>query len=125
MGNRHDSIRVKRIYEAAEEADGRRVLVDRLWPRGLSKERAEIHAWLKDLAPSDELRKWFHAHPEEWDEFRRRYFHELDMNQEAVSSLVELVKEGVVTLLFSSARVEGNNAHVLRDYIQARLDEER
>nr|WP_279327412.1 DUF488 family protein [Chelativorans petroleitrophicus] len=125
MGNRHDNIRVKRIYEAAEEADGRRVLVDRLWPRGLSKERAEIHAWLKDLAPSDELRKWFHAHPEEWDEFRRRYFHELDMNQEAVSSLVELVKEGVVTLLFSSARVEGNNAHVLRDYIQARLDEER
>ncbi|MCT8989741.1 DUF488 family protein [Chelativorans sp. SCAU2101] len=116
---------MKRIYEAAEEADGRRVLVDRLWPRGLSKERAEIHAWLKDLAPSDELRKWFHAHPEEWDEFRRRYFHELDMNQEAVSSLVELVKEGVVTLLFSSARVEGNNAHVLRDYIQARLDEER
>lgn len=125
MGNRHDNIRVKRIYEAAEEADGQRVLVDRLWPRGLSKERAEIHAWLKDLAPSDELRKWFHAHPEEWDEFRRRYFHELDMNQEAVSSLVELVKEGVVTLLFSSARVEGNNAHVLRDYIQARLDEER
>lgn len=125
MGNRPDNIRVKRIYEAAEEADGRRVLVDRLWPRGLSKERAEIHAWLKDLAPSDELRKWFHAHPEEWDEFRRRYFHELDMNQEAVSSLVELVKEGVVTLLFSSARVEGNNAHVLRDYIQARLDEER
>ena len=125
MGNRHDNIRVKRIYEAADQADGRRVLVDRLCHRGLSKERAEIHAWLKDLAPSDELRKWFHAHPEEWDEFRRRYFHELDMNQEAVSSLVELVKEGVVTLLFSSARVEGNNAHVLRDYIQARLDEER
>lgn len=119
------NVRVKRIYETAEDADGRRVLVDRIWPRGMSKERAEIHAWLKDVAPSAELRKWFHAHPQEWHEFRRRYFHELDMNKNAVSSLVELASEGVVTLLFSSAELERNNAHVLRDYIQAKLEERR
>lgn len=109
---------VKRVYEKASKADGTRVLVDRLWPRGLSKAAAEIDAWLRDLAPSNELRKWFHSHPEARREFRRRYLQELrgEPEHEALAKLYELLAPAHrLTLLFASKNVEYNNAVVLRD----------
>jgi uncharacterized protein YeaO (DUF488 family) len=112
---------VKRVYEAASPADGVRVLVDRLWPRGLTKEKAAIKFWLRDLAPSDELRKWFHANPEGWTMFRKRYFKELA--SEAASAAVEQLHhlaEGKrkVTLLYASRNEERNNATVLKELLE-------
>jgi len=109
----------KRVYETPASSDGTRVLVDRLWPRGLSKQAAAIDAWLRDLAPSDELRKWFHAHPEQWPAFRKRYWKELAL-PEATRSLEELYRLAAkhkVTLLFASKDEEHNNAVVLRDLL--------
>lgn len=112
---------IKRVYEDAAKADGARVLVDRLWPRGVSKERAALDAWLKDLAPSDELRKWYHSRPEEWESFRRKYLKELS-RPEAAEDLDELYrlssKKRRLTLLFASANLERNNATVLRDLLE-------
>lgn len=113
-------VSVKRVYEEAARADGTRVLVDRLWPRGLTKERAALHAWLRDLAPSDELRKWFHEHPAAWLSFRKRYLKEL-ARPEAAEELEELYRLAHVrkrlTLLFASKNEEQNNAIVLRDLL--------
>jgi uncharacterized protein YeaO (DUF488 family) len=109
---------VKRVYEAPSRSDGARVLVDRLWPRGLSKEAAAITVWLRDLAPSDALRVWYHAHPEGWVQFRKRYFKEL-AGAEAAPALEQLYslanKRKHVTLLFASRNLDRNNAVALKE----------
>lgn len=112
-------IRVKRVYDPPEPDDGLRVLVDRLWPRGLSKESAHIDLWLRDIAPSNELRKWYGHDPAKWDEFRRRYAQELAEHQDAVREL-EVRLSSPVTLLFSSKETKLNNAMALREYLEAR-----
>lgn len=111
-------ILLKRAYDAAEPGDGFRILADRLWPRGVSKATAHIDLWLKDIAPSTALRKWFNHEPPKWKEFRARYFRELDANGEAVATLRGCVKKGVVTLVYSARDTEHNQAVALRDYIQ-------
>src|SRR5574337_1272225 len=113
------SIRLKRVYEAVAEEDGYRVLVDRLWPRGLSKERARVDLWLKEIAPSNELRTWFGHDPEKFAEFRRIYEAELalETGQAALTKLRDLAKEGPVTLVFAARDTEHVNAVVLRDLL--------
>jgi len=113
-------LRSKRVYLPADESDGNRVLVDRLWPRGLSKEKLGDVAWVKDVAPSDALRKWFGHEPAKWDEFRKRYFAELDANPEGVTALRgALVAKGRNTLLFGTREEEHNNAVALCEYLRA------
>lgn len=113
-------IRVKRIYDPPDATDGARVLVDRLWPRGMRKERAKLTLWLKEIAPSDELRRWFGHDPARFVEFARRYRGELSANSEAVARLEDLVKSGRVTLLYAAHDEEHNEARVLADYLEAR-----
>jgi uncharacterized protein YeaO (DUF488 family) len=112
---------VKRVYEAASRSDGVRVLVDRLWPRGLTKEAAAVKLWLRELSPSDELRKWFHANPDGWRMFRRRYLKEL-VGEEASAAVekLHLLAEGKrrVTLLYASRNEEYNNATVLKELLE-------
>lgn len=114
-------IKVKRVYEQADSADGRRVLVDRLWPRGLTKEKAAVDVWLKEIAPSTELRKWFGHEPPKWAEFKRRYHAELGKNDEAVAQLREEVSKGTVTLLYGSREETHNHAVVLKDWIEKHM----
>ncbi len=116
-------LRVKRVYDPPAAADGCRVLVDRLWPRGLSKERAALDHWLRDLAPSDALRQWYGHDAAKWQEFRHRYFAELREQEAALDELLNLCAAGTVTLLFGSRELELNNAVALRDYLQQRLDQ--
>ncbi|HTR64369.1 MAG TPA: DUF488 family protein [Terriglobales bacterium] len=115
------NVAVKRVYEKPLRADGARVLVDRLWPRGLRKEAAALHSWLRDLAPSDGLRQWLHARPEVWPQFRKRYLKEL-AQPAALASLEKLyvlaTKRKQLTLLFASKDQQHNNAVVLRDLLQ-------
>jgi uncharacterized protein YeaO (DUF488 family) len=114
-------ISVKRVYEKPARGDGYRVLVDRLWPRGLMKSQAALHAWLRDLAPSDELRRWFHTRPERWLAFRKRYLKELALPQaaEALEELHRLANnERNLTLLFASKNEQHNNAVVLKDLLE-------
>ncbi|RAQ97124.1 hypothetical protein A4R35_16415 [Thermogemmatispora tikiterensis] len=114
-------IRLKRVYEEAMESDGTRVLVERLWPRGLSRERARIDLWLKDVAPSDELRRWFAHDPQKFPEFRRRYEQELrdqETARAALAHLLELARRGPLTLVYSARDSEHNNAVVLRDLLE-------
>jgi uncharacterized protein YeaO (DUF488 family) len=112
-------IKLKRVYEAAEEDDGVRVLVDRVWPRGLSKERARVDLWIKELAPSTELRKWFAHDPAKWQEFRRRYHAELAEKDEALEQLQRTCYDNpVVTLLFAAKDREHNNAVALKEYLR-------
>jgi uncharacterized protein YeaO (DUF488 family) len=115
------AIAVKRVYEAVSPSDGVRVLVDRLWPRGLTKQDAAVKFWMRDLSPSDELRKWFHANPEGWRMFRKRYLKELATSEAsaAVEKLHHLAesKRGV-TLLYASRNVEFNNATVLKELLE-------
>ena len=111
---------VKRVYEAAEEGDGFRVLVERLWPRGISKERARIDAWLKDVAPSTELRRWYAHDDALWDEFRRRYFGELAAHPEAVERLREAGRRGAVTLVYAARARERCGALALKEYLERR-----
>ena len=114
-------IQVKRVYEKPGRSDGTRVLVDRLWPRGLSKDDAAVDAWLRDLAPSDGLRQWFHARPEAWAAFRKRYIKELS-RPEAEMALGELYRlagrRKKLTLLFASRNVRHNNAVALKDLLE-------
>ncbi len=120
MASRH-IVAVKRVYDSPAESDGFRVLVDRLWPRGLTKEAARVDLWLRDLAPSNELRKWFHTNPEWWKEFRQRYLAELRMPAafEALRRLYEVLDaKGVVTLVFASKKTEQNNATVLKEFVE-------
>jgi uncharacterized protein YeaO (DUF488 family) len=112
------SIHLKRAYDAPAANDGYRVLVDRLWPRGISKEDLKIDLWLKEIAPSDDLRKWFGHDPEKWDEFKQRYFRELDDQPDVVKQLVDKVDQGRVTLVFAAKDEEFNNAVALKEFLQ-------
>lgn len=114
-------ILVKRVYESYEPSDGPRFLVDRLWPRGVKKEELHLEAWLKDLAPSNELRQWFGHDPDKWEEFCRRYHNELDGNRGAWSPLVEMAGIRAITLLFGAHDTEHNNAVALRAYLERHL----
>jgi uncharacterized protein YeaO (DUF488 family) len=109
-------IKLKRVYEKPNEKDGYRILVDRLWPRGLTKEKAAVDLWLKNIAPTTELRKWFNHDPERWKEFQNRYIKEVEENKEAVSILKWHLKTGVVTLLYASKDEVHNEALVLKNY---------
>ncbi|MEA3586907.1 DUF488 family protein [Pseudidiomarina sp. 1APP75-27a] len=111
------SIELKRIYASASSADGYRVLVDRLWPRGISKDEAQLDDWIKDVAPSDELRQWFHDNSSEWAEFRKRYLVELKTHREQLRSLAEKAEQKRVTLLYAATDNEHNNAVVLKEYL--------
>lgn len=113
-------IQLRRVYDAPEPADGFRVLVDRIWPRALKKEQAAIDLWLKEVAPSPELRKWFGHDPAKWDEFRRRYAAELDGNPDAVGLLREKSRRGTLTLVFAAKDTEHSNAAALKGYLEAR-----
>jgi uncharacterized protein YeaO (DUF488 family) len=115
-----DRIALKRAYEPAAPRDGTRVLVDRLWPRGVSKEAAAIDHWMKELAPSTELRKWFGHDPARWPEFRRRYTAELRQQAEAVAQLRALARKGRVTLVYAAHDEEHNDAVVLRTVLLGR-----
>ena len=111
-------LQLKRVWEARTEGDGARVLVDRLWPRGRSKEKLRLDAWLKDIAPSDALRQWFDHDPAKWNGFRTRYAKELDANPEAVGALRQLLRaHKTVTLLFAARDIAHNNAVALREYL--------
>ena len=111
-------IAVKRVYEPAAPGDGQRVLVDRVWPRGVTKEKADLALWLKEIAPSTELRKWFGHDPARWKEFRQRYRKELDGSAAAVAELRGLAAKGKVTLLFGAHDEEHNNAVALAEYLR-------
>lgn len=110
-------IKIKRAYLEPEEDDGMRILVDRLWPRGLTKEKANIDLWLKDVAPSTELRKWFSHDIEKWEEFKRRYLDELNENKESVAILKEQLNKGNVTLIFGARDELHNEAIVLKELL--------
>ena len=110
-------IAIKRIYDPPAPSDGRRILVDRLWPRGVAKEAAKLDEWLKEIAPSDELRTWFGHDPARWEEFRARYREELHGHAELIERLRAEAKKGVVTLLFAARDEEHNNAVVLKELI--------
>jgi uncharacterized protein YeaO (DUF488 family) len=111
-------IKIKRVYDIPSKNDGFRILVDRLWPRGLSKEKAKVDLWLKEIAPSNELRKWYAHDPKKWVEFRKRYFKDLDIKRELVNQIVQEMKGGNVTLLYSSKEEKLNNAVALKEYIE-------
>jgi len=113
-------IKVKRTYDLPVAADGRRILVERLWPRGMKKEALAADAWMKDVAPSTELRKWFDHRVERWEEFRRRYQNELSANADAWKPILDAEEGGPVTLLYSAHDTQHNGAIVLRDYLAAR-----
>lgn len=114
------NVKLKRTYELPAADDGTRVLVDRLWPRGVSKEHAALDQWMKDISPSTELRKWFGHDPARWEEFCRRYTEELHQNAERVSQLRSLTREGPVTLVYSAHDEVHNDAIVLRDLLLGR-----
>ena len=114
-------LQLKRIYEAPKRSDGCRILVDRVWPRGVSKERANIILWLKEIGPSTALRKWFGHDPKRWPEFQKRYRQELRSKRELTAHIKEMEKErGIVTLLFSARDEEHNQAVALRDFLEKR-----
>jgi uncharacterized protein YeaO (DUF488 family) len=117
-----NSIKVKRIYDDPSAEDGVRILVDRLWPRGLKKEAAKLDDWLKGIAPSDELRKWFGHDPDRWEEFKARYFHELEWQNEAINKIREKASSSTVTLLFAARDETHNNAVALREYLEGAED---
>ena len=114
-------VRRKRVYDRPAAGDGVRVLVERLWPRGVSKDAAAIDLWLKAIAPSDGLRRWYAHDAERFDEFRNRYCDELDHNREAVDGLLELAARSPITLVYAARERPGNGAQVLQDYLQRQL----
>ncbi len=109
---------IKRAYDAPEQADGTRILVDRLWPRGLNRDKAAVDLWLKEVAPSTELRQWYAHQPERWPEFRRRYFAELDRHPEVVAELRAALGKGTATLLYAAKDTGHNNAQALLEYLR-------
>jgi uncharacterized protein YeaO (DUF488 family) len=113
-------IHLKRVYEEPSKKDGIRILVERLWPRGLTKERAAVDLWLQDVAPSSELRKWFGHDPARWEQFQERYRQELREDKDAVQLLKQKVTEGTVTLVYAARDEEHNGALVLKKFLQAR-----
>ena len=112
-------IKLKRVYEVPSKEDDFRILVERLWPRGLTKDRAKVDLWLKDVAPSPELREWFGHDPEKWEEFRKRYYEELKLKKELLNLLKQKAKEGTVTFVFASRDEEHNNALALKEFIES------
>lgn len=120
-GAQHKTIQLQRVYDPARRSDGARFLVERLWPRGLRKQDLVMEGWLKEVAPSTELRKWFGHDPEKWPEFRKRYAEELKLHPEAWKPLLERARRGRVTLLYSSHDVEHNNAVALKKFLDAKL----
>lgn len=113
-----NDVRIRRVYDPPESDDGRRILVDRLWPRGLTRDRAAIDLWLKDVAPSSELRKWFDHDPDKWEEFRRRYSAELADRPSEVAQLRDALRQGAVTLLYAARDTAHNHALVLGDILR-------
>lgn len=111
-------IKVKRAYEPVSRTDGARFLVERLWPRGVLKAKIRIDAWLKEVGPSTELRKWFNHDPNKWGEFRQRYFRELDSRPQAWQPIVSAARRGSVTLVYSSHDTRHNNAVALQEYVR-------
>jgi uncharacterized protein YeaO (DUF488 family) len=114
-------IALKRVYDPVARADGTRFLVERLWPRGLTKAKVHVDAWLKDAGPSTEVRKWFDHDPDKWDEFRKRYRRELDLRPNSWEPIVSAARRGPVTLVYSSHDAVHNNAVALRDYLEAKM----
>ena len=114
------TIKLKRVYDAPAASDGTRILVDRLWPRGIAKAKAKIDLWLRDIAPSDALRKRFHGHPEDWDAFRKAYAADLRQAGEAVQELRRHLRKGPVTLLYAARDEERNNAVALKQWLAPR-----
>jgi len=114
-------VRLERAYDKAGRGGGKRYLVERLWPRGVKKTALRMDAWLKDAAPSTELRKWFGHEPKKWKEFQRRYRKELDGNPEAVNEILEAARKGDVTLIYSAHDEEHNNAVALKQYVDEKL----
>ncbi len=108
-------VRMKRVYEPSAPEDGKRIFIDRLWPRGIKKEEAKIDEWIKEIAPSTELRKWFSHDPTKWPEFRRRYKRELGERSDLVKWLIEEAKKGTITLVFAAKDTEHANAAVLKE----------
>ncbi|HQR34483.1 MAG TPA: DUF488 domain-containing protein [Blastocatellia bacterium] len=113
-------IKLKRVYEPPSADDGIRILVERLWPRGISKEKARVDEWLKEIAPSQELRKWFQHDPAKWEEFQERYRKELDQNQELVNNLKRKAKGKTVTFIYAASDEERNSAMLLKNYLKNR-----
>jgi len=114
-------IQTKRAYEPTSETDGARILVERLWPRGIKKEALSLDTWLKDVAPSTELRQWFQHDPAKWHEFRKRYSRELEENPEPWQQLLSRARRGKLTLVYSSHDEEHNNAVALRQFLERKL----
>lgn len=113
-------VKIKRVYDPVSVADGKRILVDRLWPRGMKKENVHVDDWLKDAAPSDELRKWFSHDPSKWEDFRKRYLSELRHKNDMMKKLHKEARGGTVTLLFAAKDIDHNNAVVLKEAIERR-----
>lgn len=120
-------IRLKRVYDPPERGDGKRYLVERLWPRGMKKEALQLDGWLKEVAPSTELRRWFGHEPERWPEFRKRYYAELEEHEkdglEAIGTLLHAARRGNLTLLYSARKRDQNSALILREFLDERLEE--
>ena len=114
-------LKLKRAYDPASRGDGTRFLVERLWPRGLTKAKLDVDAWLKEVGPSTELRKWFSHDPKKWRQFRSRYFRELDARPEAWGPIASAARRGTVTLVYSSHDAQHNNAVALRQYLEAKM----
>ncbi len=116
-------VKIKRIYDKPSDTDDFRILVDRLWPRGVSKKDAKVELWLKDVAPGNDLRTWFGHDPEKWDEFKRRYFKELGAlteKKELLNVIIEHSRKGAVTLLYAAKDEDHNNAAALREYLHTK-----
>ena len=118
-------IQIKRAYERASQDDGERILVERLWPRGVKKEELRLDQWIKDIAPSTALRQWFQHDPAKWNEFRRRYFKELEHHADAWRPLLALARRGRVSLIYSAHDTEHNNAVALEEFLRARMRSRR
>ena len=113
------TLKIKRAYEAWDEADGHRFLVDRLWPRGIKKSALRMDGWIKDVAPSTELRRWFNHEPAKWNEFRGRYFSELESKPDAWNPILDFHRRGTVTLLYSAKETEFNHAVALVEFLKS------
>ena len=113
------AIQIKRAYDKTAKSDGFRVLVDRIWPRGVKKQDVKIDLWLKEISPSTALRKWFGHEPEKWNEFRKRYFQELDSHPQEIQLLREKMRSGPVTLVFGAKEARFNNASAIQEYLRA------
>lgn len=116
-------INIERIYRNPKGDGSFRILIDRLWPRGLSKDKVKIDLWQKDIAPSDSLRKWFGHDEKKWNEFKRRYFKELDKNSDSVNVILNKTKEGSITLLYGAKEERFNNAVALKEYLEKKIKE--